>query len=109
MILSRTLAKSRIARGERPGWAAAWVPVMADAACLVLVFGLAFGPFRALVDGMGMPVWAVATLLLLVGFIPGQAVLIFSSLWAAKSRFQIDDRNQSEPAELSFDKHHTGD
>lgn len=94
MILSRTLAKSRIARGTRPGWGAAWAPVMFDAACLVLVFILAYRPFRSLVEAFDMPTWAVITALLTLGFIPVQAVLIFSSLWAAKSRYQDEDGNQ---------------
>ncbi|WP_296419900.1 hypothetical protein [Pseudooctadecabacter sp.] len=95
MILSRTLARARIARGDRPGWAAAWGPVAFDAACLVGVFLLAYGPFRSLVDRFDMPVWAVVTALLALGFIPAQAVLIFSSLWAAKSRFSDEDGNQT--------------
>ncbi|WP_375279407.1 hypothetical protein [Pseudooctadecabacter sp.] len=94
MILSRTLAKSRMARGARPGWAAAWAPVMFDAACLVFVFMLAYRPFQSLVETFDMPTWAVVTALLALGFIPVQAVLIFSSLWAAKSRFQDEDGNQ---------------
>ena len=91
MILSRALAKSRISRGERPGWGAAWAPVAFDAACLIFVFVLLFRPFQALAETFNFPVWATVVSLLAVGFIPAQAVLIFSSLWAAKSRFSDDD------------------
>lgn len=88
MILSRTLAKARIARGERPGWLAAWGPVGFDAACLVLVFVLAYGPFQSLTQAFNFPTWATIAALLAVGLVPMQAVLIFSSLWAAKSRWE---------------------
>lgn len=90
MLLSRTLAKQRIARGERPGWGAAWAPVAFDAACLVAVFVLLFSPFQTLTEAFDFPVWATIAALFAIGFIPVQAVLIFSSLWAAKSRFSDD-------------------
>lgn len=90
MIISRTLAKARIARGERPGWLAAWGPVGVDALCILLVFALAYGPFSNLVQTFDAPVWAVIAALLALGFIPVQAILILSSLWAAKSRWRED-------------------
>ena len=91
MILSRTLAKRRIAAGVRPSWGAAWGPVMFDAACLVAVFILLWSPFQSFADGLNLPLWATIAALLAVGFIPIQAVLIFSSLWAAKSRWTDTD------------------
>jgi len=91
MILSRTLAKHRIAAGVRPGWGAAWAPVGFDAACLVLVFTLLYRPFQVLAETLNFPVWATVAALFALGFIPVQAVLIFSSLWASKSRFQDTD------------------
>ena len=94
MLLSWTLAKSRIARGERPSWSAAWVPVAFDAGCLVFTFVVLYRPFQALTETLNFPVWATAAALLSLGFIPIQAVLIFSSLWASKSRW-ID----KEPSE----------
>jgi len=94
MILSRTLAKRRIAHGTRPSWLAAWAPVAFDAAFLVVIFVLAFRPFQMLVQAFDMPTWAIALSLLLLGFIPIQGVLIFSSLWAAKSRWTDMEQNQ---------------
>lgn len=91
MILSRTLAKRRIAAGVRPTWGAAWGPVAFDAACLVFAFVLLYRPFQALTETLNFPVWATIVVLLAVGFIPTQAVLIFSSLWAAKSRFSENE------------------
>lgn len=87
MILSRTLAKHRIAAGVRPSWGGAWGPVMLDAACLVFLFMILYRPFQALAETLNFPVWATVTALLALGFIPIQAVLIFSSLWATKSRW----------------------
>ena len=91
MILSRTLAKGRIARGERPTWRAAWLPVAFDALCLALVFILGFRPFQHLTDSMNFPTWATIAALFGLGFIPIQVVLISSSLWASKSRFKDED------------------
>jgi hypothetical protein len=91
MILSRTLAKARIVRGERPSWGAAWTPVAFDAACLFAVFILLNRPFQALTEMLHFPVWATAAALLALGFIPIQAVLITSSLWASKSRWTDTD------------------
>ena len=87
MILSRTLAKARIARGDRPGWLGAYAPVAFDAACLAAVFVALWGPFTALTETLNFPLWATIAAMLALGFIPIQAVLIFSSLWAAKSRW----------------------
>lgn len=91
MILSRTLAKRRIAVGVRPSWGAAWGPVMFDAACLIFVFVMAYRPFQTLAETFNFPLWATIAALLALGFIPIQAVLIFSSLWAAKSRWTDTD------------------
>lgn len=95
MILSRTLAMRRIAAGVRPSWAAAWGPVAFDAGCLVAVFFILYRPFVSLTETFDFPVWASVMALLAVGFIPAQAVLIFSSLWAAKSRFLQSDGNET--------------
>ena len=91
MMLSRALARVRIARGERPSFIAAYAPVAFDAACVVFAFVILYRPFQALVDTFDASVWAIVTALLALGFIPAQAVLIFSSLWAAKSRFTDTD------------------
>ncbi|MDE0968304.1 MAG: hypothetical protein OSA51_02740 [Octadecabacter sp.] len=91
MILSRTLAKRRIAAGVRPTWSAAWLPVVFDAVCLIFVFLVLFRPFQFLTDTFSFPIWVTIITLLAIGFIPVQAVLIFSSLWAAKSRYIDND------------------
>ncbi|HKL68055.1 hypothetical protein [Salibaculum sp.] len=88
MLISRTLAQRRIAAGVRPGWLAAWGPVALDASCLVAVFALAFGPARDLVNAQELPLWAVIAALVTLGFLPIQGVLIVSSLWATRSRWE---------------------
>ncbi|MEL6957522.1 MAG: hypothetical protein AAGL89_01055 [Pseudomonadota bacterium] len=93
MILSRTLAKSRIAQGQRPSWLAAWGPVAFDAVCLVAVFVLLWSPFQSVAQTFEFPTWATVAALIALGFIPIQAVLIFSSLWAAKSRWRDEGGN----------------
>jgi len=97
LILSRTFARRRIAAGVRPVWVSAWGLVALDAACLALVFALIWSPFRTLAEGLNFPIWAIITALLALGFIPMQGVLIISSLWAAKSRWdETDDRSTTK-------------
>ena len=91
MIVSRTIAKRRIDAGQRPGWFAAWGLVALDALLLALVFALLWSPFRNLAESLNFPLWATIVSLLAVGFIPMQGVLIISSLWAAKSRWDDSD------------------
>ena len=93
MILSRQLARRRIAAGTRPGWFAAWIPVAADALALLGLMAIAFVASRGLF--FGWPVWAAVTVLVLLFFIPMQIVLITSALWAARSRWT--DREDAGP------------
>ena len=85
MILSRHIARRRIAAGVRPGWFAAWGPVAVDAlslvAVLVLLLRLA-GP--AVFD---WPVWGAVAALVLLVFVPVQLVLGLSAFWATRSRW----------------------
>ena len=82
MILSRTLARKRIAAGVRPGWFGAWGP---DAA---LFFGIAGFSAPFIVGGLAASqgAWVYAALFAIY-FIPMQIVLIISAMWAAKSRW----------------------
>lgn len=85
MILSRTIARRRMAAGATPSWFEAWGLVMADA---VLFFGIAgfSAPFivGGLADSQGAWVYAA---LFAIYFIPMQIVLITSAMWAAQSRW----------------------
>lgn len=94
MIISYTFARRRIARGSRPSWWGAWGLVGLDALSLIIVFALLWGPFQGLTASLNFPTWATIAALFAVCFIPMQAVLILSSLWAAKSRWD-DDTGQN--------------
>ena len=91
VILSRTLAKRRIAAGKRPGWFAAWAPVAVDTTSLIMLYALLWTPFRTLTLQFNFPVWASVAALFALFFIPLQGILIVSSIWATKSRWSEDD------------------
>lgn len=89
MIISRTLAKSRIAQGHVPGRLAAWGPVFADA---VILFGILFAIFPWLIGLLAdLNLWVKVLVLFLVYFVPIQMVLITSAFWAAKSQVPPSD------------------
>lgn len=91
MIVSRQVAKGRIAHSVRPSFFGAWGLVLADAVILGVLFVLLWSPFRTFTADW--PTWGTAAALFAIGFIPIQGVLITSALWAAKSRW-VDDTNQ---------------
>ncbi len=85
MLISRTLARQRIAAGVRPSGPRAWGPVVADA---VLFFGIAGASAPLIVGGLAESKGAwVYVALFAIYFIPMQIVLITSAMWAAKSRW----------------------
>lgn len=92
MIISRTIAKYRIAQGDHPKWIAAWLPVLADGAVLFALLYLFFPFVSSLTEGLVLG-WVFALFFVLY-FIPIQIVLILSALWAARSRNTHDDRDQ---------------
>ncbi|WP_394155438.1 hypothetical protein [Loktanella salsilacus] len=95
MILSRTLARRRIAAGVRPGWLAAWLLVICDTVILLALLAgaiwLGYSPLMAL------PVWARIITLFVLFFVPLQLVLITSSMWATRSRWQDTAPPQPDP------------
>ncbi len=86
MILSRTIARKRIAAGTTPSWFEAWGLVMTDA---ILFFGIAGGTAPYIVGGLAQSkgAWVYAALFAIY-FVPMQIVLITSAMWAAKSRWR---------------------
>ena len=91
MILSRSLARRRIAAGRRPGWLAAWLPVLFDTASIIILYMLLWVSFRDWTIQFNFPVWASVAALFALFFIPLQGVVILSSLWATRSRWVEDD------------------
>ncbi|SEN16578.1 hypothetical protein SAMN04488003_11055 [Loktanella fryxellensis] len=95
MILSRTLARRRIADGVHPGWFAAWGPVLADAVLLAGVMALVLVAVTGPLLSRDPPFAVLALVYGAVFFVPVQVVLITSALWAAKSRvLSRDDGNK---------------
>jgi len=88
MLISRTLARQRISAAVRPSFFGAWVPVWLD---LVLVFAI-FGTGWWVLFGSSDHHLAVIILTgFFLFFLPLQAVVIVSAMWAAKSRWEDAD------------------
>ena len=91
MILSRTLAKRRIAAGVRPSWLAAWSPVLFDFAVFCGYVALIFDPLIRIIYMSQPSNGATFVLLFVVIFVPMQVVLILGSIWAVRSRYVDPD------------------
>lgn len=100
MILSRTIARRRIALRKRPTFWGAWNLVFADALILAGIITLLVTRFRARmeVSEFEPATWMMIISLVLFIFIPSQVVLILSSLWAAKSRAVYDAEDMANAA-----------
>ena len=85
MLISRTLAKRRIAANLRPSFWGAWLPVFTDLLLVLAILILCWLPFFGAASGNLL-------IIVLAGFafffLPVQAVVIVSSMWAAKSRWE---------------------
>lgn len=88
MILSRILARKRIAAGQRPSFKAAWLPVVFDVICIGLVLSLMFLPTVTLSLIMGLTLFWRILLLMVVIYAPLQIVIIVSTIWAVRSRWE---------------------
>ena len=89
MIFSRTLARRRISAGIRPGWLAAWVPVLGDTSVIIGLLVALTGPLgMAAADSGVTSNTAVALFLFIFYFIPFQTIVILSSIWATRSRWR---------------------
>ncbi len=87
MILSRTLARARIANGQRPSWIAAWGPVLADGLAIVGVLAVLWGPIMGWIATWQPSLGVTIAILFVLIYLPLQTVLILSSIWAVKSRW----------------------
>lgn len=88
MVLSRTIARRRVAAGIYPSWLEAWGLVMFDTVLFFVIAGLS-APITMSWLGPSLGVWGIASLFVIY-FIPMQIVLITSAMWAAKSRWSDD-------------------
>ena len=91
MILSRVLARKRIKAGERPSFRAAWLPVAFDVVTIGLVLAVMFLPAVSLTIVMQLTLfWRILLLMVLI-YAPLQIVIIVSTIWAVRSRWEEKD------------------
>lgn len=88
MIISRILARKRIAAGKRPSFKAAWLPVAVDVLMISLLLALLFLPTVSLSIVMGLTLFWRILLLMTVIYAPLQIVIIVSTIWAVRSRWE---------------------
>ncbi len=88
MIISRILARKRIAAGVRPSFKAAWLPVAADVLLISLFLATLFLPAVSLSIVMGLSLFWRILLLMLIIYAPLQIVIIVSTIWAVRSRWE---------------------
>ena len=88
MIISRIVARRRIAAGIRPSFKAAWLPVAADIVIIAVLLALLFLPAVTLTTVMNLTLfWRILALMLLI-YAPLQIVIIVSTIWAVRSRWE---------------------
>lgn len=88
MIISRIVARKRIAAGVRPSFKAAWLPVAADVVIIALVLAMLFLPAVTLTLIMQLTLfWRILLLMVLI-YAPFQIVIIVSTIWAVRSRWE---------------------
>ncbi|PJI93085.1 hypothetical protein BC777_1953 [Yoonia maricola] len=88
MIISRLLARKRIAAGIRPSFKAAWLPVAADIVIIAVLLALLFLPAVSLTIVMNLSLfWRILALMLVI-YAPLQIVIIVSTIWAVRSRWE---------------------
>lgn len=91
MILSRILARRRIATGTMPSFRAAWAPVLVDIAMIVLLLALVWQPILTAVYIAGLPLVGTIMVLLCTIYLPFHIIVVISTLWAVKSRWIEED------------------
>ena len=88
MILSRIVARKRIAAGVRPSFKAAWLPVAFDVLVIALILSMLFLPAVTLTIIMELTLfWRILMLMVLI-YAPLQIVIIVSTIWAVRSRWE---------------------
>ncbi|MBE0412266.1 hypothetical protein [Yoonia sp.] len=88
MILSRTLARKRIAAGKRPSFGEAWGLVAADIVLIGILLWVIWQPALSFVYLMQFSLLGTILFLMAVIFVPLQTVIVISTIWAVRSRWQ---------------------
>ncbi|WP_296426786.1 hypothetical protein [Yoonia sp.] len=88
MIISRTLARKRIAAGEHPSLREAWGPVVIDIIIIAVVLAAIWQPALMFVYVMQLPLFVTILFLMVLIYAPLQIVIIVSTIWAVRSRWE---------------------
>lgn len=91
MILSRIIARRRIAAGNQPSFIAAWGPVLADIAIISALLAMLWQPLLTAIYVAGLPLYGTILVLLFAIYLPFQIVAVISTIWAVKSRWIEED------------------
>ncbi|MFN3663041.1 hypothetical protein [Yoonia sp.] len=91
MILSRIIARRRIAAGRQPGFIAAWGPVLADIAIIAALLAVLWQPILTAIYVAHLPLYGTILVLLFTIYLPFQIVVVISTIWAVKSRWIEED------------------
>ncbi len=88
MFISRIIARKRIKAGVRPSFKAAWLPVAADIIIIAIILAMLFLPAVTLTIVMQLTLfWRILALMVLI-YAPLQIVIIVSTIWAVRSRWE---------------------
>lgn len=88
MILSRILARKRIAAGIRPSFKAAWAPVAFDIIIIGLLLAALWGPATTFIYVMDFSLFVTILVLMVLIYAPLQIVIIVSTIAAVRSRWE---------------------
>jgi hypothetical protein len=88
VILSRILARKRIAAGVRPSFKAAWAPVAFDIVVIAVVLALLWQPALTFIYVMEFSLFVTIIFLMVVIYAPLQIVIIVSTIAAVRSRWE---------------------
>ena len=88
MILSRTQARKRIAKGERPSFREAWLLVLIDIILIAIVLLIIWQPALTFIYMMEFSLFWTIIFLMAVIYVPLQTVIVISTIWAVRSRWE---------------------
>ena len=88
MILSKILARRRIAAGERPSLKAAWLPVIFDIVAITLVLALLWTPLLTVAYLAELKLLGTILLFFLAVYLPFHLIVAISTTWAVRSRWK---------------------
>ncbi|WP_108815622.1 hypothetical protein [Loktanella sp. Alg231-35] len=88
MIISRILARKRIAAGIRPSFKEAWLPVAGDVLIIGVLLAALWQPALTFIYVMQFSLFVTILILMVLIYAPLQIVIIVSTIWAVRSRWE---------------------